>query len=486
MTDAEFLAWLETDSAVRVALVDAQVHDGVGERTLRLASKGYTTDTHIGYEPCIIGGIPITERLNFDGSASSAFGDIEIDNTAGDRDHWLHYVWANRPITVRLGDMRWPVADFRVVFEGVVADIVGPRSRLALSMLSKLDRLNHPALSEKLGGTGENADRLIPAAFGEVHNCEPLLVSNDQHYRFHTGAGEDVFEVRDNGAPRTDITKSLATGGFQITGTAVVGRITATVQGAKPGGAFTRSIAPLVQHLVTAYGPADLRFTAADIDTANFAAFASANPQPVGLWVDDEATVLTCAQRLSSSVGAQVLCTALGKLRLVRLGLPSAGSPDVFTEHDMVEGSLVVAERTAVRAAVKLGYCPNWTRQDSGMATGLPPSSADLFKEEWLTVSATDSATAALYRLSTDVKQEDTLLLTKAAADAETARRLALWGVTRTVYEADFFPRALLKQLGDDVVLRHPRLGLSAGKPGIVVSRQYDLLTCRVRLGIFI
>ncbi len=492
MTDAQFLAWLQSPDAIRCALVEVDVRINGAESTLYLSSRPYVTggaDTpaHTAYLPIITGGVAFSEALSLDGQPSLSWGDIEIDNRDGSRDAWLSaaYVWTNRRVRVWIGDPRWPRADFRQVFDGVVADLDSRAAdTLNLRLLDKLARLNAPMTEATLGGTTANKDRTLPLCFGECHNVTPLLVDPATlTYRVHDGAIEGVIEVRDNGAPLSGVTVAAASGTFTL-GSAPVGTVTASVQGDDPAGVYATTVAAIVQRIATGYGPTSTRFAAGDLDAAQLAAFAAAHPQPVGLYAAERTNVLAACQALAASVGAQVVVTTLGLLRLVKLALPATGAAVAIGPQDIESGGLRPSDRPAVRAACKLGYCRNWTVQTSGLAGGLPAAHAELFGQEWLTVTSSDATTAAAYRRDTQPQQEDTLLLVEADATAEAARRRDLWKTPRTVFTARCFSHLLLTELGDAATLTHPRFGLSAGVAGIVFGIRRDWLAGRVELDI--
>ena len=490
MTDAAFLAWLKSADCIRCALVEVVARIGGVETTLYLSNRNYVTaggDTpaSTAYTACITGGVSFSETLSLDGTPNISWGDIEIDNTGGVRDAWLGYVWVNRQVRVYMGDPRWVRADFRLIFDGVVGDLLARDAEvLNLALLDKLQRLNNPVSEAVLGGSSDNKDRLLPLAFGECHNVSPLLtVPSALTYQYHNGAAERLIEVRDNGAPITTYTSNLATGSFTLTA-APVGQITADVQGAKPSGTYSANISTLVQHLVTSYGPASTRFSAGDLDSANLSAFASACPQPVGLCLTDRANVLQVCQDLAASVGAQVVVTTLGLLRLVRLALPASGTPTAITAQDFDERSLHVADRPPVRATAKLGWGRNWSVQTSGLATGLPAASAEALGQGVLSATSSDATTASVYRLGTQPEQVDTLLVVESDAATEAARRRDLWKTPRQVYEARCRAHLLLTELGDAVTLTHARFGLSGGVTGLVVRVSRDWLAGRVTIGV--
>lgn len=481
MTDADFLAWLDR-GGMRAALVE------VGTDTPRfLSTVPYTTlpsDTpaNRAYFPLLAQGFAFSEALSLDGNPTISVGDIALHNEDGLLDSWLDEVWVNRAIRVYIGDVAWPRADFRLVFSGLVSSITaGARNRLSIVLRDALNRLNAPVTDATLGGSSTNADRILPVCLGECHNVSPLLIDPAQHeYQVHQGAVERLIEVRDNGVPLT-VTPTLSTGKFVLTSTPA-GAVTASVQGCTP---YSNTVVGAVQALATAYGTPDQRMTAADLDAAQLAAFNSAHPQPVGMWLGDRGNVLQACQELAASVGAQVVTSREGKLRIVKLALPGTGTPVSIRPSDYVAGSLAIKERATVIAGVKLGYCRNWTVQ-TGLDTGIPAAHKDLYAQEYLTVTARDASVAAAYKLYADLPQTNTLLLTKADAQAEANRRLALWKVQRTVYRVQCFAHMLLLELGQAVTLFGDRYGLNAGKSAVVVGLQADWIAGRVSVEVLV
>lgn len=492
LTDAQFRAWLRAPGSIRTVLVEVVARIAGSETTLYLSSRNYLTggaDTpaHTAYQACITGGVSTRESLNLDGSPSMSWGEIEIGNADGSRDGWLDYVWSNRAVAVYVGDPTWPRADFRLVFSGVVDDIDSrARDTLSLRLRDKLERLNAPVSEATLGGSTENKDRLLPITLGEVHNVEPLLVNpTTLTYRYHDGgtAAERLIEVRDNGAPITTYTTDLTAGTFTLTA-APVGQITCDVQGVKPSGTYRNDVGRLVQHLVQNYGPSATRFSGGDLDASQLAAFVTACPQAVGRYLSERENVLAVCQELAASVGAQVVCSSTGLLRLIRLALPATGTPTAVTGADMEANSLGISQRPAVKATAKLGYARNFTPQGNGLATGLPASSASALGQQWLTQTATDATVASTYKLDAQPVQADTLLIDEAEALAEAQRRRDLWKTQRAIYSATYLPELLLVELGDTWTITHPRLGLSAGKTGLVVNIERDWLKGRVTVGV--
>lgn len=497
MTDAQFTDWLKSQAAYRCVLIEATAQVNGVETTIYMGTKPFTTkpgDTpaNTTYLPIATVGTLFTERLSLEGDGALSAGDLEIDNIGGERDAWAgaDYVWTNRPIKAYIGDLRWPRADFRMIFNGIVADIAPRgRSKLALKLRDKLQRLNTAISEAKLGGAGENQDALLPIALGQVFNVTPLLVEPAiLKYQVHAGRIEQIIEVRDNGAP-VSFTADLAAGTFTLAA-APAGAVTASVRGDKAA-AYGETVVQLVKRIATGYGKAADRFVDADLDLVSLAAFDAANQQGVGQPALDRLNVLPACQSLTGSLGAQLVMSRLGLLRVIKIALPGTGTPFVIRPEHVVhteqgESTLQPTGRTAAVGAVKLGFCKNWTVQEAGTLAGIPDRHKDLFSNEWRTTTKSDAATLAKFRLNAEPVQQDTMLLTRADADAEAQRRLDLWKIPRTTYEFDGVPELLQLELGQAITVYNPRFGMAAGVQGIVISLAPDWETGRVKVGFLV
>ncbi|SDM77458.1 hypothetical protein SAMN05216517_106109 [Janthinobacterium sp. OK676] len=491
MTDEQFLQWLQSPSAVRMVLIEAQVNVAGQEVTRYIASRPYVTGpaevpANTEYLPLATGGLAFTEQVSLTGEAGLSGGDIELDNGDGALDGWLGDVWRNRAIKAWTGDPRWPRADFRLVFDGIIDD-VGSSSRETVNLVlrDKLQRLNTPITEAKLGGTSQNKDAILPIPFGECHNVTPLLTDPATLEYGFLGPVEWFIndEARTSGKPvPTEI--NLVTGRFKLPINPLANAVTTSVQGDNVGG-YAPRIAPLVQRIATGYGKAADRFTVADLDLPNLAAFDAAHPQMVGLYVADRMNQAQAIQQLAASVGAQALMSRTGQLRLVQIALPALGVPVEIGPDQMLEHSLRPAQRLPVAAAVKIAFDRNYTVQSS-LVTSIPPAHADLYATEWLTETVVDEAVRARYRLTDDPVQVETCLKSRADAHAEAARRLAMNKVPRTIYELDGEPELMMLELGQPVLLRDARFGLQDSLPGVVVLLSRYWLTGRVTVGVLV
>jgi hypothetical protein len=476
MTDADFIAWVKSSSRIACVLIEVDVRSAGVEMTRYLSNRGYTsgpTDVPANqhYLAVVNGGCKTSETLPIDGTAGMAFGDAEIDNLDGSLDAWLADVWANRGFRMYVGDMRWPRADFRKVFDGLTADLDSRgREVWNLKARDKLQRLNTAVTQTKLGGASVNADRLIPLLFGECHNIEPLLIDKALlKYQVHNGPIERIIEVRDNGVP-VAFTPDLATGTFTLSA-ASVGVITCSAQGDKAAGVYANTVSKIAQRLATGFGTDP--FAGGDLDAANLTAFDAANAQPVGIYLTDVANVLDIVQQLAGSVCAQVTMSTTGLLRLLKITLPLPGASTAVTAVNMIARSLKPSQRPSVQPAVKIGYCRNWTVQTS-LQTGIPAEHKALFSQEWLTKTARDAGVAAIYKKTQEPEPRNTHLLVGADATALSAAQLALWGVQRNGFSYDALADLLLEELGGYQTITHARFGFGAGQGGQILAVDRD------------
>jgi len=271
--------WLKSTDQIRVVLVEIEGVIG-GDAPYYLSNRPYTTrgtdlPANKSYQAVVSGGVTFNSGMDIaGGGASIGFGDIEIDNTDGSRDAWLQYVWANKPISIYIGDARWSKSDFVRIFSGLVLDIdTKSRTSINLILVDKLQKLNVAISEAVVGGTGENKDQLIPLVFGECFNITPILLTDPESaistgnpavYQVHTGpdavintkAIERIIEVRDNGAgpfPSSTYTVTstmLNQGKFSIPRNPI-GTLTVSVQGGKnESGVYSSKIGAVIKNIL--------------------------------------------------------------------------------------------------------------------------------------------------------------------------------------------------------------------------------------------
>ena len=507
-TVAQLKAWLKTPNHIRRILVEVDnvtTSTGTNSTTYYFSNGAYTSDSsdtpsNKQYVPIIVGGVSFAESFSTTGEVTVSYGDIEFDNTGGRFDNvYTNLIWARKPIRIYIGDPSWTKSDFKLLFNGLVADVTSrDRNTINLLIVDKLQGLATAISEATISNSETTTPQYIPLTFGECFNVTPLLVNKSTlEYQVHTGSIEDIIDVRDNGAPVASFTKNLSAGKFTLN-QAPYGQITCSVQGDNTGG-YSNLIGGIVQKIVKNFGPSNNRLVTADIDTTNFTSFDSTHSnRVVGLYISDRQNLLDVCNQVASSTNAKPVFTVgplendsdVGKLRLIKLKTYTSATYDI-TGNDVEEYSLNIGEKVPVRAATKIAYCKNWTVQQNGLASGLPVEHTQFFANEWLFTPDNKLTTLiSNYKLTSEVIQEDTLLVTKTGAIAEAQERLNIWydstnNNQRYIYTMTGYAHLFDIQLGDAVRLTNKRFNLS-NTVGTVVSIARDWIRGRVDIGVLV
>lgn len=475
ISDIQFAAWLADSTAQRVARYRLTAISN-GQPVTRYLSKKALINNPAAtpYQAAIASGLKLTQSISLDSGASMVASSIDVFNVSGERDNWLNDVWANGSIEIDIGDVRWADADFRLYYVGMISDLDGkaPRDRIRILVRDMLQVLNAPITEDKLTG-----DVLYPVTIGEVPNISPKYDQATDRWYYGKGPNEGVIEARVDGKPRV-IVDYPAEGCFKFAAAVGGGQVTCSVQGDKPNGTYSNTIAKLVRRLITGFGKASDRLTDADIDVANFEAFDAAHPQAVGRHFADRENVIVGCTELASSVGAQLLPSRLGLLRLVKFVIPTTATVEI-PRSVQVDRTISVVARLAVAGAVKIAGCRNYTPQPA-VPTSLSPADKELLATEWRSKTAKNQPTLDLYKLTADPAARETLLLDDADMQAEAERLLAIEKVQRLTYAFQGTPVNLLLDVGQAVKLFSNRFNLVAGKVGLVTQLGADLDTFRV------
>jgi len=481
LTAEQFAAWLKSNDAAFCLLADMGVKTDSGEETRYVSSLPFE-DSGTVYLP-VLDPSSVNYDVNFTNGRFLTIGNISLFNLDGYLDGWLDDIWTNRAIDIFFGDSRWPKADFIQLLAGTIRDIDSQDNEtIDLVFKDKLERLNMALSDAKLGGATNNKDRLIPWLFGEGHNIAPLFSDpTTLEHTINNGVIERIIEVRDNGQP-VSTTDDLANGRFELNQQSF-GKVTVDAQGDKNGGVYRKTIADIIERIVTGFGLAANRFSAGDIDSANFSAFNTANQQPIGFYAESKENILNLINDIADSVGAKPIITPLGKLQLFQLTLPPPSIARTITTKDIEDDTLHIVSRTEVRGAVQIGYAINWQVQKN-LETVIPEKHKETFEREYYTVVAENATTKADYRLDAEPTQRDTYLLKEADALAEANRELVFVEVPRVTYGFTGLSTLFDLEFGQGVILEHPRFGLDSGKEGVVVriAPDFDSMTTEVEV----
>lgn len=303
---------------------------------------------------------------------------------------------------------------------------------------------------------------------------------------------EQLIEIRDNGYPvyrfdgdTSGATVSLADGTFVLT-RPPAGAITCSVQGAKynfnistgyltASITYRNSIVDTIHHLIRNYGTlavsASSIFGDADIDSANFQQVLSSftTAPRCGYLVADKLNLLQVIQELATSIGCMLHMNRSGKFQLIRTGVPTSDQTVTITSSDIVANTLAIARKTTALGAIKLAYAKNWTTQNN-LQTYIAEQLRNDFIKEWFEKTVTSSTALSLYRVTSDPSAKNTYLINTDDATTEATRLLNYYSTPKTVFSFIGTSKLISLNLGQQVLLVHPRFGLSSGKTGQVVK----------------
>jgi hypothetical protein len=480
MTPAQYQAWLRDPSARRCMLVEADYHDGTSVRTLYAASYdafvSSPTDTppNTPYDAKLLKGIRFSRKLSNElfGKVSSSFGDIELDNSDGTLTPLLDCGFDGRRLAVYLGDQRWDKNDFEIVMIGTAADITardyGMISIVARDALGKLDK---PIQTNRIAA-GPNIGKPVPLAYGYCTNVEALYLDNTPRYQVHDGAIQAFVQVRERGqavAPTTNI----AAGTYTMAA-APQGTMTADVQGEKSGGTFYFTAGDIIERILLTRGG----LTAADLDAAAFTAFKLACPQPIGIAVKEDRSVLSVVSEIAASVGGAIGARRDGRVFVTRVEAPETVSNVIeIDQDDIIERTLRVDARELPKKAVSVGYDKRWLVQREGLAgVAIDAGARAKFQEEYTVSRVVNAAVANKHLLAEEAKLFESLFANSGDADAEAGRQSLLFSVIRRAESMELTSTAYALEIGTVVRFNTPNVPALNNKRALVTEIDEEIV----------
>lgn len=491
-----------------------------GVRTLRFATQGYTTgasDTpaHTFYEGRIQSPANISRSCFRGGSATSGassigFGDLVLVNNDGALDGLLDYSFAGRSITIRLGVVlpnSGGAPSWVTILKGVMEQAEFSWQHVTFRVRDRQQDLAKPIQQSRFGGTNSLPNGLDgvatdlkgkpkPIVLGQVFNAPiPLVNSSRLIYQASDALLASVDAVYDRGAPLTagsayasqaDMETNApsagqyrawntAAGAFIRLGSQPSGTVTADLtQGAS---AAARTAGQVWQALLLRAG-----LTVGDIVASDVSALDAATSAPVGIYIgsDNDTSAIQAADLVAASVGAWYGSDALGRFRIGRIELPSAGaSVGTITATDVVRIERTASADPGVGIPawkVKLNYARLWEVQDD-LTNAVTAARKGYLSQEYRREEAADASVKTASLTSPEL-EFDTVLVAQSDAAAEAARRLAIYKQRRDMLQVRVrvdAPLAAVLDLGKVVTLSLSRYGLASGKPFLIVGLRSDM-----------
>lgn len=364
-----------------IYLLTATAYDLAAEDTvtLRVASRDYVTRPTDTPASVLFEAVGLAWRFersayrpgSVGGASLSGVGSFELAVP----DEWLAdgtlaawlvgYAWDGRGFTFERVEDGAAYSTAVTIATGTFAALEQPaRGRLLLRAHDPAEDFarRRLALADYAGtggaeGGAELANRPRPLVFGRVDNVRALPVDPAAlRYQVHDGANAGPAHAydaaRDNGVALTSSGSNPPPGGSYYADLAAgelylgdqpTGAVTVDIRGATASGVWKDDLSDVVRHIATVHGGlAD----PGGLDTASFAALATARPGVVGLATDGgEFTVADALDALVGGAGGFWYFRRDGRLAVGVLSAPTATGPThaavslVVRDYDIIDGS---------------------------------------------------------------------------------------------------------------------------------------------------
>jgi hypothetical protein len=462
------------------------------------------TPPNTWYDDCVLTSLNFERSLfgqrQIWGQSAVGRGVLKLSNPNGELDNLARYSFDGARLVVREGEDPISLADMAVVFTGCCESQEMAMDTVTLNLRDRLADLDKPVQSNTYAGTDEgpigvegkdslagkrkplcighclgvpvtmvNASSLI----GQVHDGPVAAITNPRDKAYPLTSGADYPTLAALAAadvPAGHVATCLATGHVKF-GVTPAGDVTVDVQGCKKEGVYVETTAGCLRRLFVGYAGIPVE----DIDQQAFAALEADAPQVVGIYIDDDTTVLDAADFICSGVLAWYDPGLLGKFTCGLIALPQGPGVAVIDE-------LYLDQRLERQAAkhtdnglpawkVTVQYGRLWhVIAKSSMAGGVSADDQVRYASGWLSASAENNLVQAAYPHAQDVTLE-TSLVNVADAQALAERYLALVSVRRDFWVANVPPsQAVGVDLGQVVTLQQARMGLDDGQSFLVTG----------------
>lgn len=441
------------------------------------------------------------------GATKLETGEIVLTNADGALDGWKDFSFDGRPVVIRYGAGGAYPTTFTTLFTGTVDSVLVSWKQVVVQIKDKQAVFDRPARTAVYGGTnvlpngvdGTASDikgKVRPCAYGKVLNVAPPNVNTSQ-YVFEVGPCVSVDAVYVNGASLTagavytslaDLQANAPTagqfrawpaGGYFRLGTLAGEQVTADVtEGAT---AADRTTAQLIKRIALAAG-----LGAGEISTADVAALDAAASAVVGIWIEGDTTFAASLDQVAASAGAWYGFDAGGVLRMGQLAEPTGAPARTLHDYDIQAGiERRPPKDTGTPAwSYTLNHTKNWTVQASGLAGAVTTARAAFLAQGTRASTAQDASIKTQWLLAESITA-DSLLTTSTDADAEAARRLALYKVRRDVFDMPIHLdvlRGVPLQLMEVTALQLPRFGMASGRNFRLIGIALELARSRITL----
>jgi hypothetical protein len=431
------------------------------------------------------------------GTFATCTGRLVISNTDAHYDFLQYgYTINARPVNLSIGRVdashddvftlaRLTSTGWNVRVDQVLVDLVDYSYRLDVTM--------QPNVYGGTGGADGGADiagKRKQMLFGYCRNVSMLAVWPALLiFQANDGPMQAVVAVRDRGSPLlfyADFANfdalshaSVPAGyyatclakGFIRLGADPNGTVTADVRGINAQGYITTTadIARwAIRNRTVIIDPDGL-------DTGSFDRLNELQPAAIDYCIspDDSLTVAAFIANIMHGVGGWGGHLRNGLFQVRIFAAPTGNAVASFSRKDMISGDII---REPLPSSYlpppwrwRVPYARSWTVQ-TDLDAAVSADHKAFVSEQFRVAEASNPAVKVDYPFAQDRDPVLAYFSYLPDAQAEAARRLALFGSTRSIYRQTLPRRALRLNMGDEIKITHERFDLSQGKYMIVVD----------------
>ncbi|SNS35943.1 hypothetical protein SAMN05216374_0967 [Tardiphaga sp. OK246] len=413
------------------------------------------------------------------------------------------YTTDGQPVEVRLGKVGTPQTSWPIVFRGLSSGEFIDDASFEISTEDNGYKFDVPVQANVYAGTGgldgnsDLAGKPRPLCFGwcEGNLTPAMVIPGELLFQVHDGRVQAISAVYDKGAalaldqdyptvaalraatvPPSKYATCLADGYFRVAFLDLqAGAITADVQGDVTGGQFAETTVAIVRAVIE-------RSTAlrvpADIYLPSLTVLDLQQPAPVGIFVshNDTVSVADVIGKLMVGIGGFAGFRREGKFYVGRVDAPMGPPTKRFDKYNFDPNPQKQRLPDGIwppPAKWLVGYGRNYTVQ-TDVAGVVTDDRRSWLAAEYRYATAAAPAIKVDHPFGKDPDPVPAYFRDKSDADAEAARRLALYRASRGLYSFGASDRDVaLMNVGEQNWIRHTRGDLILGRYMIITSIQH-------------
>jgi hypothetical protein len=488
----------------RIFLSEIEAYDPASSSviTYRFASGQGYDNAGTFYKPRIENPATFSRSMaggQIGGKTSMSFGELTLVNIDRELAAMADDYYDGRTLTLKIGDPAAAYNTFTTVLKSTIETVAVERERISVRLRDRSVALDKPFSTAKFGGTNvlpngidgtadDIKDQPKPRILGRIALMQPVQVNTSKLiYMVNAGAVDAILNVFDAGAylakgadytnqadmeanePAQGTWRACPSIGCFRLGSVPYGQISVSVT--EEWDYLSNTAAGLVQRILTEKGYTSSDWVAADFTTLN-----SKNAGSLGIVVQGEETTASLIDRICQSVGTWWGFDSLNRFRIARFEAPSGSPVATLTDNEVLEierqpeGQLPLWQ-TTLKADI------NYVTQDKKSLAGVVPE----LRAAWFSSESRDqkaeNADVKTQRLLAETETYDSALNGISIAQAESARRLALFSQRRdvvTVTLANPADRYATLDLGAVVNVQSDKLSYGTGRLMTVISVSAD------------